>query len=262
MITLRQSDFLQWIIPRAAQHGSEHLNPSKLCERLLAVNTMFVFAMSYVFAHCVIDICASPDRKRFLDGMAEECQTVTARHDGGLASKDAVEQFYRVESAIRESMRLSDVGVVTMPRDVVGDKPLDLGNGIVCPPGTRLMYPTQPMHLDPELWPNPLTYNAFRFSDPFEKAVQGTQFTSVEDSTGKERERLVDVTNSFFAWGYGKKACPGRWYASQTIKQAMAYMVMNYDVELIGERPKSRQALLNMMVPPTEAKLRFRRRAE
>lgn len=216
--------------------------------------------MSYIFAHCVIDICASPERKRFLDGMAAECKTATAKYPEGLASGQAVDELHRVDSAIRESMRLSDVGVVTMPRDVVGNKPLDLGNGIICPPGTRLMYPTQSIHQDADFWEDPLRFNAFRFSDPFDEEAGGVKLTN-EDGTMKEREKLVDLTPSFLAWGYGKKACPGRWYAGQTIKQALAYTVMKYDIELVGERPK-RKSLLNMMVPPTETKLRFRRRTE
>jgi cytochrome P450 len=238
------------------------LDPFKICDRLLALNTMFVFAMSYIFAHCVIDICASPERKQFLDGIQAECKAVVAKYEEGLASTEAIEELHRVDSAIRESMRLSDVGVVTLPRDVVGNKPLDLGNGIICPPGTRLMYPTQPMHLDSDFWEDPLRFNAFRFSDPSEKkALAAREPAMKDDGAKKERENLVDITPTFLAWGYGKKACPGRWYAGQTIKQALAYMVMNYEVELVGDAPK-RKALLNMMVPPTETKLRFRRRAE
>jgi len=219
---------------------------------------MFVYAMSFIFAQTVIDICASPDHKRFMEGMASECRTVTARYPEGLASNEAVDQLHRVDSAIRESMRISDVGIVTLPRDVVGNKPLDLGNGIICPPGTRLMYPTQPMHLDPDFWQDPLRFDAFRFSDPFDQEM-GSSLPTNADGTAKERETLVTLTPTFLAWGYGKKACPGRWYASQVIKQTLAYMVMNYEIELVGEPPK-RKALLNAMIPPTNAKLRFRRR--
>ncbi|KAI1377948.1 cytochrome P450 [Hypoxylon crocopeplum] len=252
------SDFIQWLIPRAAQHGPEHLNPSKLSDRLLALNTMFVYAMLFIFSNAVVDLCASPEHKRFMDGIAAECKAVTARYPEGLASNEAVEQFYRADSAIRESMRVSDVGVVMLPRDVVGNKPLDLGNGIICPPGTRLMYPAQSIQKDPDFWEDPFRFDAFRFSDPFDKEAGGSPPTDVGGSP-KERENLVDLTTTFLAWGYGKKACPGRWYASQTIKQCLAYMMMNYEIELVGKIPE-RKALLHAMIPPTSAKLRFRRR--
>ncbi|KAI0389953.1 cytochrome P450 [Xylariaceae sp. FL0594] len=244
------SDFLQWLIARATQHGPEHLDASKLSYRLLALNTMFVYAMGFIFSQTVID---------FMHGMASECWAAVNQHpEEGLASGEALDQLHRIDSAIRESMRLSDVAVVNMPRDVVGNKSLDLGNGIVCPPGTRLSYPTQSIHTDPDFWDDPLRFNAFRFSDP-EKSGR-TPLNEQQQGPRKERERLVDLTTTFLAWGYGKKACPGRWYAGQTMKQCLAYMVMHYEVELVG-RPPQRKALLNAMVPPTDVKLRFRRKS-
>ena len=60
-------------------------------------------------------------------------------------------------------------------------------------------------------------------------------------------------------FGYGKRACPGRWFVAQTLKQSLAYLVMNYDVELVGFVSKSK-VLMNMVIPPTGAKLRFRRK--
>ncbi|KAK3329996.1 cytochrome P450 [Apodospora peruviana] len=255
------NDFLQWLIPRCAGHGPEHMDPSKIAMRFLALNTMFVFAMSYVFSSTVIDLCASPDRDEFLSGMEEECRRVLADYhgdgQGGLANKEAVDRLYRVDSAIRESMRVSDVGVVTLPRDVVGDKPLDLGGGVVVPPGTRLVYPTQSIHLDRDYHDDPLRFDAFRFSRPMEKTEQHN------DAPGREkaRELMVTLTPGFLAFGYGKRACPGRWFVAQTLKQALAYLVMNYEVGLAGPVPK-RKTLLNMMIPPTGVKLRFRRKGD
>lgn len=76
-----------------------------------------------------------------------------------------------------------------------------------------------------------------------------------------ERVSLTTITSSFFTFGSGKHACPGRWFASQTMKQALAGIVMNYDIE-ITEKPKTRQVLLNMMMPPTGAQMRFRRKVK
>ncbi|KAK6863635.1 hypothetical protein PG995_000163 [Apiospora arundinis] len=255
------SDFLMWLIPRAAQHGPEHLDASKLSYRLLALNTMFVYAMSFIFAQTVIDLCASPDHERFMDGLAAECRAACAAHPDGLAAPEVTEKLHRADSAIRESMRVSDVGVLTLPRDVVGTEPLDLGNGIICPPGTRLMWPTQPMHLDPEFWDDPLRFDAFRFSNPHDPEFNPAAPATNADGTPKERETLDTLTPNFLAWGHGKKACPGRWYAGQTIKQTLAYMVMNYEVELVGEKPKRRSLSYNM-IPPLGAQIRFRKRAD
>lgn len=216
---------------------------------------MFVYAMSYIFSQAVVDNLASPEKEEIVRSIETECRGVIAGHPAGLASNEVVDSFYRLDSAMRESMRVSDVFVYLMFRDVVGTLPLDLGNGIIVPPGTRIVFPTQSIHLDLDNWENPLSLDAFRFSGPFEK----DQDRTADKKT--ERELLTVLTPKWLAFGYGKKACPCRWFVSQTFKQALAYMLMTYDVELVGEKPK-RKALLSMMVPPTEVKFQLRRKPE
>lgn len=252
-----EDDFLQWLISRSASHGPTHMIPGTIALRLLALNTMFVFAMSYVFAHTVSDICTSPQKNEIVGALEEECRLVLASQNStGLASKAAVDKLYRLDSTIRESMRVSDVGVVTLPRDVVGNQALDLGNGILAPPGTRLVFPTQSMHLDPEYHEDPLRFDPFRFSRPFEN-----NDSSSLKSQDINRRLLVTLEPGFLAFGYGKRACPGRWFVAQMLKQALGYLVMHYDIEPVGSPPK-RKALLNMMVPPTDMIFRVRRKLE
>lgn len=64
---------------------------------------------------------------------------------------------------------------------------------------------------------------------------------------------------SSLPFGYRRHACPGRWFAAQTMKQALASIVMNYNVELVG-KPVQRRSLLKTMVPPVDAKIRIRRK--
>ncbi|KAK4207349.1 cytochrome P450 [Rhypophila decipiens] len=242
------NDFLQWLIARCASHGPEHLDPHKITTRMLALNTMFVFAMGYVFAHAVIDLCVSPNRDEFFAGLEEECIKLLAQHPGGLADRDLIDKLYRADSTLRESMRLSAISVVSLPRDVVG-QPLDIGNGMFVPAGTRIAFPTLHMQLDPDLYQDAGRFDAFRFSRP------------AEESPGEEHKQdlMYTPTPGFLPFGYGRKACPGRWYVSQTVKQALAYLALHYDVELVGPGPE-RKALLNTMIPPTGTQLRIRRK--
>lgn len=55
-------------------------------------------------------------------------------------------------------------------------------------------------------------------------------------------------TQLFLSLGYGRHACRGCWFAAQTKKQALAYIIMNYNVELIGG-PVRRKALLYVCAP-------------
>ncbi|KAM3148693.1 hypothetical protein ABEW05_011074 [Botrytis cinerea] len=246
----KPDDFLQWLIEHCSKLDAKEMEPDKISDRILVLCIAFVFAMGYIFCSSVLDLYKSPEKTSFVAGLVAECKCVSAEH-GGLSTKQAVDSLFRVDSALRESMRVSDVGATSIPIDVVSGK-VDLGNGIQIPSGMRMVFATQPMHLDPDSYPNPLRYDAFRFSRKYE------EIEKCEQELG-ERELCTTITESFLPFGYGKFQCPGRWFATQTIKQALAYVAMNYDIEFDGRQYK-RQALLNMMLPPEYVEMSVRRR--
>ncbi|KAI0421899.1 cytochrome P450 [Xylaria grammica] len=244
-------DFLLWMLPKCAKEGPAQMDPVRLATRLLAINTMFIITMVYAFSHGVQDIYGSPNHEEVVKGLEEECTFVNSRHHGFM-TKEAVDHLHRVDSALRESMRLSDIAIIALSRDVASHD-LDIGNGLLLPQGTRVVFPTHAIHRDPDNYEIPLQFDAFRFSRRFEKQDQ------VEDEDPGERELLTSITPSFLAFGYGKHSCPGRFFASQTMKQALAHLVLHYDVEVCG-RLDNRKILLNMIFPRTNVQLRIRRK--
>ncbi|KAF2963105.1 hypothetical protein GQX73_g10472 [Xylaria multiplex] len=246
-------DFLQWMIEVAAKGGPEQLNATRIANRLIALMTPLIFATCYVFSHAVLDVHGSPDKEEFISGLYAECKDISEKH-GGLGTVEAVDSLYRIDSTIRESMRTSDVAVTNLFRDVSAGK-VNLGDGITVTKGVRMAFPTQNIHLDPEYYnKEPKRFDAFRFSRGFE----GLDEAGLR-ARAQERELVVTPTLSFLPLGYGRHACPGRWFAAQTMKQALAYIVLNYDVELTG-KPITRKALVNTMVPPVGTQIRIRRK--
>lgn len=215
--------------------------------------TPLIFATCYCFAHTVLDVYGSPDKDEFISGLYAECKEISLRHLG-LGTAEAVDSLHRIDSTIRESMRTSDVAVTNLFRDVSAGE-VDLGHGITVKQGVRMAFPTQNIHLDPEHNEDPERFDAFRFS----RAFEGLDEVSLQ-ARAQERELVVTPTLSFLPFGYGRHACPGRWFAAQTMKQALAHIILNYDVELVG-KPISRKALANTMLPPVDAKMRIRRKA-
>lgn len=226
------------------------LDANRIALRLASMLTPLIYAICYVFAHCVLDIHGSPSRAEILAGLEEECKRVSAQY-GGLTTSESVDALKRVDSVLRESMRVSDVMVTNIFRDVTAGE-VDLGNGLRVGPGVRMVFPTQDIHMDPDNYEDPRRFDAFRFSRPFE---------DIKGSSRREGEQDLITTTapSFMPFGYGRHACPGRWFAAQSMKQALAYLVLNYDVDLVGP-PLKRKALLNMMVPPVSARIRIRRK--
>lgn len=250
-MALPQDDFLQWMVERCAKAGPEQADASRIATRLLALSTMSVMGMVWVLSHCMQDLYRSPSREEFLAGLEEE----RVRPGGG----DRLLLLRRLDSTLRESMRLSGISVVGLARDVAAEE-LDLGleGAPRIPRGARVVFPTQSMHTDPDfaLHDRPLEFDAFRFSrglegEAGEKAAREPAAAAASSSTAPSQ--------SFLAWGYGKHACPGRWYAAQTLKQALAYIVSSYDVEVLGE-PREKKSLVNVFVPHTDVEIRVRRK--
>ncbi|KAH8751346.1 putative Ent-kaurene oxidase [Diaporthe sp. PMI_573] len=241
-------DFLQWMIPILAKEGNEQIDASRITLRLVSMLIPLIYAMCYVFSHCVFDINGSKNRADVLTGLEEECSRVVSKH-GGLDSPEAIHDLHRIDSALRESMRVSDVAVTNVFRDVTAGV-LDIGSNVRVGPGVRMVLPTQDIHLDPDNYAEPWRFDAFRFSRPFEQGC-----------ADGERQTMTKETLTFLPWGYGRHTCPGRWFVSQTVKQALGYLILNYDIELIG-KPIRRRALLNTMVPPVEARFRFRQKED
>lgn len=223
----------------------------RIANRLIALMTPLIFATCYAFASTVFDLYGSPNKDDYLQGLEAEIKQVKAAH-GGLDTAEACNALHRADSTIRESMRVSDVFVVNLYRDVVAGQ-VDIGNGLTMSKGLRMAFPTQDIHLDEKTFgPDSRTFDAFRFSRKFEGM-------SKEEATerAQERETLINPTKDWVPLGYGRHACPGRFFVAQNMKQALSFIVMNYDVELLG-KPIKRKALLNVMVPPVELEMRIR----
>lgn len=230
------------------REGRGTLDIGRIALRLINSLAPVIMAVSHALAHCIIDIHNSATREDILAGLEEECARVSSQHPG-LTTSESLDALHRLDSALRESMRLSDGVVTGLFRDVVAGG-IDIGNGLRVGPGVRMAFPTQNIHLDPDNYDEPRHYDAFRFSRPFE---------GVAKTADGERELVTTTTVSFLPFGLGRHACPGRWFAAQLMKQALAFMILNYEVELVG-KPMERRSFLNMMVPPGKTQIRIRRR--
>lgn len=267
-----EPEFLKWLILTCAEAGTEQLDPVRVTMRLLAVNTMFVSAMAYVFGHAVLNLYSSPNRDEFLRGLEEECQTIASRGPDSphlpLSCRDSLNELHRVDSALRESMRFSDIGSTGMSRDVMMEKLVlvtrsEDGDGsssseVWIPKGTRIVFPTDSIHYDLDCYNDPFVFDAFRFSRPFE-AHHREETNDHGAGMRTKRKTMTTVDSSFLAFGYGRHSCPGRWFVSQTLKQALAYLVMNYNVEVVGQLP-ARRSILNMIMPPHAVQIRSQRK--
>lgn len=84
--------------------------------------------------------------------------------------------------------------------------------------------------LDPENYPSPLEFQGFRFH---EKRLAS------EESQYKDQFTTTSPRQMHF--GYGRQACPGRFFASAAIKCIVIHILEEFDIKLVDEsgRPKN-----------------------
>jgi len=236
------NDFLSWVID--ASTGKDR-DDKILTARILNLNFAAIHTSSLAVTHALLDLASHPE---FLKPLREEVEEVTRREGW---TKAALEQMIKVDSFMKESQRVSPVGVLLMNRYAVVD--FTFTDGTFVPAGTILSVSTGSIHLDPQIYEDPLKFDGFRFVKMKERAA-------LDVNQQDKKFDVVTVNSDFAAFGQGRHACPGRFFASTEIKLLLAYILTTYDVKLVDDARPPNLFHMNAILVNPGAKLYFRRR--
>ena len=266
------NDFITWIIEDAKKHGDEAgLDPNVISFRIIDVNFAAIHTSSFTSTNALLDIASCPrdkDDKTLFDSLREETLRVLDE-EGGQWTKAGLERLVRIDSSVRESMRHTGIFFKGVMRKVVNPEGYQATPDIHVPEGTNVGSSAFSIHHDTDFYDDPYRYNPFRFSEPRENAAreasaeaQTESKESLEAAVARDKTNSMNqTTETFLAWGHGRRACPGRYFATDVIRLMIAAMVKDYEIEPLDSRPKNKW-LLDTIVPPTGAQLRVRRRKQ
>ncbi|KAI1139327.1 cytochrome P450 [Hypoxylon sp. FL0543] len=263
MYTPFPNDYIQWAIDHAL--AKPVVNPWELDPRVIACRfsvLSFAAIQSSVITltNTLFDLAASPDCATSLASMRDEVVRETAsatearshqpkaRGPNSTWCKATLSRMTSVDSALRESLRLNgfiERGIMKM---VVAPEGVTLPDGSQIPYGTKVGVSGYSIHHDEDIYPNANKYDAFRFA-------RG-------NSSGPERREpqgLVNTSEKFLGFSHGAHACPGRFFAANQLKIALAHIALLYDIEPIPERPVNKW-FFGHIAPPLHETLRVRRR--
>lgn len=125
-------------------------------------------------------------------------------------------------------------------RDVV------LPNGMTLPRGTNIAVDSSTMW-DSAVYPNPFTYDGYRF-------LRLRQ-------SGNTSAALASTSPEHIAFGIGKPICPGRFFAANEVKIALARILLSYDIRTVSGEARVVEMGFEMLSNP-EAKVEVRTRQD
>ncbi|KAL4861664.1 cytochrome P450 [Aspergillus spectabilis] len=240
-------DALQWIIDECYGSGQpEQLAPDRVAQRLLLLNVISLHSTSYSLQNVILDLASMDPASKVMEALREECRTVLQESGSPSWTYEAVKKLRLVDSAVRESLRLSPFANVGLPRTVIHPDGLQLresGSSIHLPQGTMVALPLGAVHRDESLYPDAETFDIFRFA------------------RGEKPRSALALDEGFLGFGFGQHACPGRFFALNEIKLVLAQMLLRYDFEPLDKRPAS-LPILWLNYPAPNATVRVRRREE
>ena len=131
-------------------------------------------------------------------------------------------------------------------------KPFTLDDGTHLPAGTHVALAAEPILMDPLHCENPNSFDGFRF-------YRMREDKSDPDNANKHQLASIDSTNLHF--GGGRYGCPGRFFASASIKLMMCHMLLKYDFKYPAGKGRPRNIYADENIfPDQEATLLMRER--
>ncbi|KAF2097882.1 cytochrome P450 [Rhizodiscina lignyota] len=255
------NDYIQWALHDAFSHDDpQERTPQMITKRLSVLSFAAIQSSVITITNALFDIASSPSCADIQQSLRDEVKTVTASQPSEEWTRANLAKMHRLDSALRESMRLWGFisrGVMKM---VVKREGVTIPSGEHLPYGSKVGVTAYGPHHDESIYPQAFKYDAFRFSRAIEDpALFENMFGSQDDAP--KAPTMVTSNDNFMAFSHGRHACPGRFFAANQLKLLLAAITTKYEIEPMAERPEN-PWLNNTVGPPIWEKMRVRRRAE
>lgn len=131
----------------------------------------------------------------------------------------------------------------------IADANVKLSDGTVIPKNSQICVTSRSMW-DSDVHENPAVFDGYRF------------YNMRQEAEGKNKAQLVTTGPDHLAFGHGKHACPGRFFAANEVKIVLIYLLLKYDWQIAeGQTPKPHRSGVFVTSDP-QLKMMIRRRQE
>ncbi|KAG6380640.1 cytochrome P450 [Boletus reticuloceps] len=201
----KPNDFLSWLMDEA--EGPE-LTVKRLTSRMLFCN----FAAVHGFTQALFYLAAN---RQYIQPLREEVEGIVEKEGW---SKVAVSKMRKVDSFLKECLRFEGMSTASLSRKALKD--FTFSDGTFIPKGTMVSAPTLSLQHDESFYDNPDVFVPFRFAEMH------------DEDDNRSKHQCTSTSVEYLAFGHGKHACSGRFFAASELKLMLAHVVVMYDVKL------------------------------
>ncbi|VUC30086.1 unnamed protein product [Clonostachys rosea] len=214
-----QVDILQLLIESSDVRGKSNRD---IAAELLFINVAGVHSTSITIINALYWIVAKPE---LIEIMRQDVLQALAT-SGGEYSKSCLQQMTKLDSFLKEVMRCSLLASVLYNRKVV--KPFTLSNGQLIPSGVNIEIPSSFVCSDTVNFEDPGEFDAFRFYN----IAREYQDEKTGSYGPKPNTEFSAADPRILSFGYGRRACPGRFLAAAEIKMILGHILTEYEIKL------------------------------
>ncbi|KAF7351479.1 hypothetical protein MSAN_01580100 [Mycena sanguinolenta] len=211
----KPNDLISWLMQDAAP--ADKTVPA-LAHRVLIVNMAAIHTSTMALVNVLFDLTTYPSH---IQPMREEVERVIMQEGW---TKAALNSMHLVDSFIRESQRLNGSS------PVVAKDGFRFSDGTFIPFGSYLATSGRAVQHDAENYERPETFDGFRFARMREELEQNADHAVFKN-------HMISTSPTHLVFGYGRHACPGRFFAATELKAMLAHILITYDVKSDEGRP-------------------------
>lgn len=204
------NDYITWHITIAKAEGrNDELDPQRIAARLLPLNFGSIHTTVITGLAAFLDMLSHDREQNIIESIRDEVTQVAKEQPCGYWTKAGLAKLHRLDSAIRESMRVSGFSQTMISRKVIArDGVTNPTTGQHFPSGTMLSCLIWGTQHDEEIYGESADrYDAFRFSRERE-SYEARSDSDKDPDKGLRIAKMGMVTTSseHFAFGHGRHA--------------------------------------------------------
>ena len=121
---------------------------------------------------------------------------------------------------------------------------ITLPDGTFLTKGSHVAAPAYSIGHDEEFFKDPENFDGLRF-----------YHLQAAEKNRSRKHHYVSVGETSLGFGYGRHACPGRWFAAMEIKLFLALITHEYDIEAVKVDHRPRSTIDHFFIYPDASKM-------